>query len=82
MSEAIRKAFAYLDPAHPDVREALSEISRLQVSDARYRFLRDDNDWHQSDRYWEAISAGGDKLDAVIDAGIKSRDECEEEEEF
>lgn len=42
---------------------------------ARYRFIRDDNDCAQSDRYWEAISAGGDRLDTVIDNWVKSRQE-------
>lgn len=80
MSNAISKAFSYLDPNHPDVREALAEIFRLQVSDARYRFIRDDENWQQSDRYWEAISAGGEKLDKTIDDGIESRAACEEDE--
>lgn len=45
---------------------------------ARYRFIRDDEYWQQNDRYWEAITAGGEKLDKTIDDGIKSRKESEE----
>jgi hypothetical protein len=52
-------------------------LTDVAADAARYRFIRDDNDWHQNDRYWEALSAGGDKLDKTVDDGIKSRAEQE-----
>ncbi|HEX7906806.1 MAG TPA: hypothetical protein VF534_01755, partial [Paraburkholderia sp.] len=45
------------------------ENAALAVDAARYRFLRDDEYWQQSDRYWEAITAGGEKLDKTVDEG-------------
>lgn len=46
------------------------ENTRLELDAGRYRFIRDDDNWHQSDRYWEALSAGGEKLDKTVDDGI------------
>ena len=63
------------------VIEMRAEIDALKPAANRYRFIRDDGDWTQSDRYWEALSAGGEKLDKTVDDGIKSRAETEEEEE-
>ena len=51
-------------------------LTGVATDAARYRFIRDDNDWHQSDRYWTALSAGGELLDKTIDAGIKDRAEA------
>jgi hypothetical protein len=60
----------------------LTEENAALAADAgRYRFLRDDEYWHQNDRYWEALSAGGEKLDKTVDDGIKSRKESEAEDE-
>jgi hypothetical protein len=61
----------------------LTEENATLAADAgRYRFLRDDEYWQQSDRYWEALSAGGEKLDKTVDDGIKSRaDDAAEDQE-
>jgi hypothetical protein len=56
------------------------ENARLQVEADRYRFIRNDEYWQQSDRYWEALTAGGEKLDNTVDDGIKSRAESQVEE--
>lgn len=74
-------------PLPPECIEQVIEIIRLtgatQAADAaRYNFLRNDENWPQNDRYWEALSAGGEKLDKVIDDGIKSRAEDEEADDF
>jgi hypothetical protein len=62
---------------------AVAMVSAMASDDAaRYRFLRNDDNWPQNDRYWEALSAGGEKLDKVIDDGIKSRAEDEESDDF
>lgn len=55
------------------------ENARLQVAADRYRFIRDDEYWQQNDRYWNALSAGGDQLDKTVDDGIKSRADSEED---
>jgi hypothetical protein len=59
----------------------LTEENAALAADAgRYRFLRDDEYWQQSDRYWEAITAGGAKLDKTVDDGIKSAAEAATED--
>ncbi|SAL01626.1 hypothetical protein AWB80_08169 [Caballeronia pedi] len=40
MTSAINKAFAYLDPEHPTVRNALDEIAQLRRDAERYRLIR------------------------------------------
>ncbi|HDR9163642.1 TPA: hypothetical protein QDB28_004046 [Burkholderia vietnamiensis] len=59
------------------LKDALAASRADREAAARYLFLRDDDYWRQSDRYWEAISAGGEQLDRVVDEGIKFREECE-----
>ena len=65
--------------AYCDSVRAVITSYGLDASAARYDFLRNDENWPQNDRYWEALQAGGEKLDAAIDAGIKSRAEAEAE---
>jgi hypothetical protein len=40
MTDAIKKAFAYLDPDHPTVRAALKEIEAQRLDADRYRLVR------------------------------------------
>jgi hypothetical protein len=39
VTDAIKKAFAYLGPDHPTVQAALKEIEELRVNSERYRYL-------------------------------------------
>jgi hypothetical protein len=39
----------------------------------RYRFLRDDQDWPQCDRFWEALQNGGALLDKALDEALADR---------
>lgn len=57
-----------------DHLEFIEKLADCSADADRYRFLRDDNDWHQNDRYWEAISAGGEKLDKTIDAALAQQE--------
>jgi hypothetical protein len=58
--------------------EKTDAASLAEVDAARYRFLRDNENWPQCDRYWEALSAGGDNLDRVIDDALSEPSEGEE----